>query len=87
MHHGHDLGQIFRSHAQVDAYGISVAMSVAGILAIQDGRNVRGETRIENLFGICDACRNAGYNLCISQLLEGFVFRHVRILAYLGVQV
>jgi len=44
------------------------------------------QTHIENLFGICDAAETQG-QLCISQLLEGFVFRHVRILAYLGVQV
>ena len=62
-------------------------MSLAGILAIQNRRNVRCETRVENFFGLRDTCGNAGHDLRVCQLLEGFVFGHACILAHARVQV
>ena len=62
-------------------------MSLAGILAIQNRRNIRRETRVENFFGLRDACGNAGDDFRVCQLLEGFVFGHARILAHARVQV
>ena len=80
MHQGHDLGQILWSHAQIDAHGTGVAVSLTRILAIQDRRDFRRKARIENLLGIRNTCRNAGDDLRIGQLLEGFVFGHAGIL-------
>ena len=62
-------------------------MSLTGILAIQNGRNAGCETHVENLLGIRDTCRDAGDDLRISQFLEGFVFGHALILAYLRAEV
>jgi hypothetical protein len=86
VHHGHDLGEILWPHAQVDAHGGGVAMCLAGILTIQNCRDVSRETCIENLLGLCDSCRNTGDNLCICQLPEGFVFSHASILAYVTIE-
>jgi len=86
VHYGHDLGQILWPHTQVDTHSTGVVVSLAGILTIQNGRNARCETHIEDFFGIRDACRNAGNDLSISQYLEGFVFRHAHILTQLRVQ-
>ena len=57
-------------------------MSLAGILAIQNRRNVRCQTRIKDLLGIRDAGRNAGDNLGVCQFFEGFVFGHAGILTH-----
>jgi hypothetical protein len=61
-----------------------MAVILAGILAIENRRDLRGQTRIKNLLGIRDAGRNAGHHLCVGQLLEGFVFGHAPILTDLG---
>lgn len=62
-------------------------MSLAGILAIQNRRNIRRETRIENLLGVSDAGGNAGDDFRVCQLFEGFVFGHAHILAHRRVQI
>jgi hypothetical protein len=59
-----------------------MAMPLAGILAIQNRRNVRCQTRIKDLLGIRDTGRNAGDNLRVCQFFEGFVFGHAGILAH-----
>ena len=87
VHHGHDLGEILWPHAQVDAHGTGVALCLAGILAIENRRNVSRETCIENLLGFCDSCRNTGDDFRICQLPEGFVLGHASILAYVRGQV
>ena len=86
VHHGHDLGKILWPLAQVDAHGSGVAMGVAGILAIQNGGNVRREACIENFLGLCDSSRHTGDDLRICQLLEGFFFGHAPIVAYLAIE-
>jgi hypothetical protein len=86
MHHGHDLGKILWPYAQVDAHGTGVAMCIAGILAIQNGGNVRRKARIENFLGLRDSSRHTGDDLRICQLLEGFFFGHAPIVAYLPIE-
>jgi hypothetical protein len=57
-------------------------MPLAGILAIQNRRDVRRQTRIKDLLGIRDSRRNAGDNLGVCQFFKGFVFGHAGILAH-----
>jgi len=87
VHQGHDLGQVIGAHAQVNPHGTGVAMSLAGILAIQNRRDAFGQAGIENFLDFRDASRNAGDNFGVSQFLEGFVFCHARILNHLGAQI
>lgn len=86
VHHGHDIGKILRPHAQVDAHSTGVAGCLAGILTIQDGGNVCCETGIQDLFGLRDPRCDARDDLRLFELLEGFVFGHPLIVAYLAIE-